>query len=199
MQINLESIKDHIPYYLSQPAKDHLAKALDSFPKQVHYYTDRYPTEALQGDAWTSVDVVNFEDGTKKKIRAVLLSNSCDIDPANKRDFPTKLTFASMIRLSRFKERWEKAGLGKQQVRDKIKAITEQRVTSLVYFPKGASLEDDYVALLDDVHTVPSRIFETASERKKLLTLSNVGFYIFVLKLSVHFCRFHEEVARGPD
>ena len=86
MQITLESIKDHIPYYLSQPAKDHLVKGLDSFPKQVHYYTDRFPTEALQGDAWTSVDVVKFDDGARKKIRAILVSNSCDIDPANRRE-----------------------------------------------------------------------------------------------------------------
>lgn len=199
MQITSESIQDQIPYYLSQKAKENLVKALDNFPRQINYYTDRYPLEALQGDAWTSIDVIRFEDGERKQIRAILLSNSCDIDPENKREIPSKLTFASMVRLNRYKELLVKAGLDERQVKDKVKAIKEQRVTSLIYFPKGGALEDEYVALLDDVHTLPSRIFEAKTDRAKLFTLSDVGFYLFVLKLSVHFCRLHEEVARGPD
>lgn len=199
MQITAESIKDQIPYYLSQNAKENLVKALDNFPRQVNYYTDKYPREALQGDAWTSVDVVRFEDGVRKQIRAVLLSNSCDIDPANKRELPPKLTFASMVRLNRYEKLLVNAGLEERQVTDKVNAIKEQRVTSLMYFPKGGALEDDYVALLDDVHTLPSQVFESKTDHTKLFTLSDVGFYLFVLKLSVHFCRLHEEVARGPD
>ena len=83
-----------------------------------------------------------------------------------------------------------------QQINDRFQAIREQRVTTMFYLPKGGSLEEEYVALLDDLHTVPARIFEQVAERKKLFTLSLVGFYLFVLKLSVHFCRLHEEVAR---
>lgn len=49
---------------------------------------------------------------------------------------------------------------------------------------------------LDDLHTVPLHAFERVAEKKKLFTLTLVGFYLFLFKLSVHFCRFHEEVAR---
>ena len=198
MQITSESIKDQIPYYLSQKAKEHLAKALDQFPRQIDYYTNLYKEEFLQGDCWTSVDVLRFEDGAKKSIRALLLSNSCDAAPENKRDLPTKLSFASMVKLERYVDLLKNAGLDQKQIEAKVVAIKEQRVTSLVYFPKGAALEEDYVALLDDIHTVPSQAFIARNEKTKLFALSNVGFYLFVLKQSVHFCRLHEEVVRDP-
>ena len=198
MQITSESIKDQIPYYLSQKAKEHLAKALDNFPRQIDYYINLYPDETLQGDGWTSVDVIRFEDGARKLIKALLLSNSCDIASENKRDLPTKLSFASMVKLDRYQELLMSGGLDREQIKAKVQAIKEQRVTSLVYLPKGSALDDDYVALLDDIHTVPYQAFRARNEKKKLFTLSNVGFYLFVLKLSVHFCRLHEEIVRDP-
>ena len=198
MQITSESIKDQIPYYLSQRAKENLATALDRFPRQINYYTDLYKEEFLQGDCWTSVEILRFEDGTKKLIKALLLSNSCDVAPENKRDLPTKLSFASMVKLERYVNLLKNAGLDQKQIATKVIAIKEQKVTSLVYFPKGAALEEDYIALLDDIHTVPSQAFINRNEKIKVFALSNVGFYLFVLKLSVHFCRLHEEVVRDP-
>lgn len=53
------------------------------------------------------------------------------------------------------------------------------------------------MALLDDLHTMNLKKFEDISERKKILTLSQIGFYIFLFKISVHFCRFHEAIERA--
>lgn len=145
---------------------------------------------------WTSVEVIRFDDGDRKFVRAVLLSNSCDIAAENKRDLPAKLTFATIIKLNRYLDLLKSAGLDYQQIKSKITAIKEQRVTSLFYLPKGANLDDEYVALLDDLHTVPFNAFRLKADRQKLFTLDQVGFYLFLLKLSVHFCRFHEEVPR---
>lgn len=196
MQITTESIKEQIPYYLTQEAKDNLIKALERFPRQIDYYLDRYWEELLQGDGWTSVEVIRFDDGDRKFVRAILLSNSCDIAAENKRDLPAKLTFATIIKLNRYLDLLKSAGLDYQQIESKITAIKEQRVTSLFYLPKGANLDDEYVALLDDLHTVPFNAFRLKADRQKLFTLDQVGFYLFLLKLSVHFCRFHEEVPR---
>lgn len=71
MQITTESIKEQIPYYLTQEAKDNLIKALERFPRQIDYYLDRYWKELLQGDGWTSVEVIRFDDGDRKFVRAV--------------------------------------------------------------------------------------------------------------------------------
>jgi hypothetical protein len=199
MQITTDSIREQIPYYLSQEAKENLVKALDNFPRKIEYYINKYPNEVLQGDGWDSVDIINFEDANRKLIKAVLLSNSCDVSTENKRDLPIKLTFAPIIKLNSYQNLLIKANLGKQQIEEKINAIKEQKITSLIYLPKGSNLEDDYIALLDDLHTVPYQTFNSHNDKKKLFTLSQVGFYLFNLKLSVHFCRFHEEVQRGAD
>ena len=198
MEISTESIKEQIPYYLTQEAKENLVKALDRFPHRIEYYLERYQDEILQGDGWTSIEIVRFEDGERKLIRAMLLSNSCDVSPENKRELPAKLAYAPIIKLSRYLSLLLAAGLDPKRVESKVLSIKEQKVTSLFYLPRGANIDDDYVALLDDLHTVPLRAFIDRKDKNKLFTLGQVGFYLFLLKLSVHFCRFHEEVARQP-
>ncbi len=196
MSISAETIQAHIPYYLTQEQKDGLVKALAEFPRPIQYYIPLYPEELLQGDGWEKLEIVRFEDGARDQIKGILLSNSCDISIGNKREMPPRIIFAPIMKLANYSELLLRHGLMPQQINDRFQAIREQRVTTMFYLPKGGSLEEEYVALLDDLHTVPARIFEQVAERKKLFTLSLVGFYLFVLKLSVHFCRLHEEVAR---
>lgn len=64
------------------------------------------------------------------------------------------------------------------------------------YLPADGVLEEEYVVMLDDVHSMPSNIFIEQTEKQKLFTLSMAGFYLFVFKLSVHFCRLQENVKR---
>jgi ATP-dependent helicase YprA (DUF1998 family) len=196
MSISAETIQAQIPYYLTQEQKDGLVKALAEFPNPIQYYISRYPNELLQGDGWEKLEIVRFENGARDKIKGILLSNSCDISADNKREIPPKITFAPIIKLSNYSELLLKSGLTQQQINDRFQKIREQRITTMFYLPKSGSLEEEHVALLDDLHTVPAQAFEKVTERKKLFTLSLVGFYLFLLKLSVHFCRFHEEVAR---
>lgn len=194
MELSAETLQTQIPYYLTQAAKDNLVKALNQFP-HITYYTSLYPNDALQSDGWTGLGVISYETGEHKFVRGIILSNSCDIDLTNKRDLPAKLIFAPIIKLTNYVKLLEKANVPKPNIKDKIRAIREQHVTTLFYFPKEACLDDEYIALLDDIHTIPLSKFNS-KDQKKLFTLSQVGFYIFIFKLSVHFCRFHENVNR---
>lgn len=196
MEIDTQSIQDQIPYYLSQEAKHNLVKALDEFPKNTNYYISLYEDSFLQGDGWKSFELINFVNGERKKVKGIILSNSCDIDIKNKRDIPAKITFAPIIKLNRYSDLLERSGLKNGKIEAKINAIRDQKVTNLFYLPKGNGLDDDYIALLSDLHTIPLDEFQKIDGREKLFTLSQVGFYLFVLKLSVHFCRFHENLAR---
>lgn len=196
MPISTEAIQTHIPFYLTQDQKDGLIKALGDFPRQIQYYIGLYPNEMLQGDGWEQLEVIRFEDGARDRIKGIVLSNSCDISPDNKRDTSPKITFAPIIKLTNYSQLLLSNGLSQQQIDDRFVAIREQRITSMFYLPKGGALEDEHVALLDDLHSIPAHAFEQVAEKKKLFTLSMVGFYLFLLKLSVHFCRFHENVAR---
>ncbi|MGD0961527.1 MAG: hypothetical protein ABSB19_17090 [Methylomonas sp.] len=196
MQITTESIKDQIPYYLTQEAKENLVKELNNFSNKTNYYTNLYQQDILQGDGWLSLPVIDFQSGQRKLIKGILISNSCDLDPNNKRELPTKITFAPIIRLNQYEQLLKTKISDPKRITDKITAIKAQHITSLFYLPKGNALEDEYVALLSDVHTIPYRTFEQQEGRIKLFTLSQIGFYLFLLKLSVHFCRFHENIDR---
>ncbi len=198
MRLDEDTIRDQIPYYLTQGQKEGLLKALQSFPKGFPYYIGKYPTDVLQGDGWTQLEIVRFEDGARDKIKGVILSNSCDIDPANKTDMPTKATFAPLVKLSNYLGFLGANGIAKDQLDAKAEAIRAQKIWTIFYLPKGADLDDEYIALLDDVHTIPFASFaaEQNTKRTKLFTLSDAGFYLFILKLSIHFCRFSENVAR---
>jgi hypothetical protein len=196
MQIRFQDFQDHIPAYLTKPQKEGLVQALNEFPRKIDYYLDRYPTELLQGDGWTGLDIVRLENGDRRSVRGIVLSNSCDVDEGNDRAVPPRLVFAPLIPLGRYVAKLEASGIAKGAIDAKLQAIREQGVTSIFYLPKGATLDADHIALLDDLHTVPLDYFTKKAERTKLFTLGMTGFYLFLFKLSVHFCRFHENVAR---
>ncbi|MFW8745021.1 hypothetical protein [Mesorhizobium japonicum] len=196
MQLTSSSIQDHIPYYLSQEAKDNLVATLADFPRKINYYINKFQDEILQGDGWNSFVVFNYENGQKQPIKGILLSNSCDISPDNKRPIPPTYTFAPIVKLSAYTQQLSAAGVSEEQIQNKIIAIKEQTVTTLFYLPKDGNLDEDYVAILSEANSIPSQAFYERKDRQKIFTLSQVGFYLFVFKLSIHFCRFHEEVDR---
>jgi hypothetical protein len=197
MGISENDLHQYVPYYLTRPQKEGILKALkEDFPEKLNYYTSFHHVDVLQGDCWTSLEVVDVENLKKKEIKGVLLSNSCDISRDNRRDIPPKIVFAPIIALSKYQELLVKTGtVSTEQIVEKIKAIKEQKVTSIFYLPSCKEMEESIV-LLDDVHNVPTSSFYSKSERKKLFTLSQVGFYMFIFKLSIHFCRMHEDVIR---
>jgi hypothetical protein len=150
----------------------------------------------LQGDAWRQLHLSNFETGEKASVNGVVLSNTCDVAPDNKRDLPINIVFAPLLALSAYETLLTSAGVSKQSISAKLEAIRRQRVINLFYVPAGSGLEADHIVLLDDIHTMPARAFDTQSSGK-IFTLSQAGFYLFILKLSIHFCRFHENLARS--
>jgi len=196
MSISAETIQAQIPYYLTKEQQAGLIKALSEFPRPIQYYIGLYQNELLQGDGWAKLEVIRFEDGTRDRIKGIILSNSCDINPENERFTPPNITFAPIIKLASYAQLLLRNGFTQQQIDNRFQAMREQRVNTMFYLPRGGALEEEHVAILDDLHTVPAHAFERVAERKKLFTLSTVGFYLFLFKLSVHFCRFHEEVAR---
>lgn len=67
MEITSDSIKEQIPYYLTDQQKEGLLKALNNFTKESiiepDYYSHSHQDELLQGDGWTKLKVRNFYTG----------------------------------------------------------------------------------------------------------------------------------------
>jgi len=84
MAENIEQFRVHLPEYLTLGQKSEVLKALSSFPDKINYYTPQFPNDMLQGDGWRGLEVLEFESGARKPRKGIILSNTCDIDPANK-------------------------------------------------------------------------------------------------------------------
>ena len=195
----LESIEKQIPYYLTDDAKKGLVQALNDFPQNTQYYLSRsteLSSTLLQGDLFAELPVQQGNE--TKKIKGIILSNSCDISPDNKRDMPVNVLFAPLVNLESYAKQLSAAKVTDQAIDTKIAMIRQQKITNLFYLPESADdNRPECIVYLDQVYFLRTSMLVNILEAgKKISTLSQVGFYIFLLKLSVHFCRFHECVHR---
>ncbi len=201
MEITSESFRDQIPYYLTQGQKDGLLKELNAFINnstiKTNYFSNNFQDKMLQGDGWKKLQIRNFDSGDKALILGIILSNSCDVSPNNKRDLPIQITFAPLIPLSGYVALLKKEKIKDPEIENKVESIKKQRITSIFFLPADSYLPEDYIALFDQLYTMPSKVLDLENENSKVFTLSRFGFYLFVFKLSIHFCRFQEEVARN--
>lgn len=204
MNLDAETLIQQIPYYLTAEDQKVLLDELTAISRggTAEYllgtYRDSFKEVMLQGDGWRGFQLFLFETGDRRSVRGIVLSNSCDVDPENPRDVPARVIFAPLVKLSAFKALLEASGISAERVAAKIAAIKAQKTSNIFYLPAGGVLREDYVVRFDDAHNMPVAAHAKSADREKLFTLSNTGFYMLVLKLSVHFCRLQEKVNRKP-
>lgn len=186
-------IKDYLPKFLSPERQAELYKELDRFPENIdqRIYSRCLSVdgELYQGDGIAELPVVNLPAMELKPASCLVISNSCDIAPQNKRNMTPRLCYCPIIKMANLKALVEKT-LPLPSANDFIGNVRKQHVNAMIYLPKGCGLEEESVALLDNCLNLafPEETYK-ASVKKKLFTLSNYGFYLFLFKLSVHFTR----------
>lgn len=204
MNLDADTLIQQIPYYLTVEDQKVLLKELTAISRggTAEYLLgteeDSFQEVMLQGDGWRGFQLFLFETGDRRTVRGIVLSNSCDVDPQNKRDVPARVIFAPLVKLATFKVLLEANGISTERIAAKIAAIKAQKTSNIFYLPAGDVLQEDYIVRFDDAHNMPAAAHAKSGEREKLFTLSNTGFYMLVLKLSVHFCRLQEKVNRKP-
>jgi hypothetical protein len=202
MNLDTNTLKEQIPHYLSAEDQRLLVTELNAISRGgsaefvLSAARDQFREQMLQGDGWRGFVLFSFETGERRSVAGLVLSNSCDIDPNNPRDLPTKVTFAPLARLSTFVELLTASGISSDRIASKVDSIKSQRTTNIFYLPAGSFLRHDYVIRFDDALSMPVSFHEKSSDRGKLFTLNNTGFYMLVLKLSIHFCRLQEKINR---
>ncbi len=151
----------------------------------------------LQGDIFDRVPCVLRADGnvTIEPKRVLLVSNSCDATPDNPRPIPLDLTVAPLLRLSRYHQMLVDNGVDAGKADDAIRSIRRQEKTNIVYLPTGAGIQEEMVALLDKVQSLPYGEF-IAAGAPRLAVLTTRGYWILLVKLAMHFSRPHEGVER---
>lgn len=190
--------KDHLPYYLTD-GREELVKAFDQFDRgeAVNYYSQLYPEDILQGDGWRGFPIANITSPERRYVRAIILSNTCDISFENPRILPHRIIFSPLIKLNEFIRLLKEQSASDEKINSQVDAIRRQFITNIFYLPPGGAIDEEYIARLDHIYSAPATFHEKSPEREKLFTLSQFGHYVFLFKLSVHFCRFQEDIARG--
>ncbi len=202
MNLDAETLIQQIPYYLTAEDQKVLLGELTAISQggSAEYllgtYRDSFKEVMLQGDGWRGFQLFIYETGHRTSVRGIVLSNSCDVDPENLRDVAGRVIFAPLVKLAAFKTLLEASGISDDRIANKIAAIKAQKTSNIFYLPAGGVLHEDYVVRFDDAHNMPVAKHTNSENREKLFTLSNTGFYMLVLKLSVHFCRLQEKVNR---
>ena len=202
MNLDIESLQQQIPYYLTSKDRQVLVKELRAISRggTANYFLshtrDAFKSDMLQGDGWRGFRLFMFDTGKRRSVQGLVISNSCDIDPNNRRDLPARVIFAPLVKLATYEALLGKRNIKQRKIDEKLAAIRAQKTNNLFFLPSGGPLADDHIVRLDDAHSMPVAAHSAAPDREKLFTLSNTGFYMLVLKLSIHFCRLQEKVNR---
>ena len=202
MNLDIESLQRQIPYYLTSEDRQVLINELKAISRgeTADYFLsqtrDAFKNDMLQGDGWRGFQLFMFDTGKRRSVQGLVISNSCDVDPNNRRDLPARVIFAPLVKLATYEALLGKRNIKQRKIDEKLAAIRAQKTSSLFFLPSGGPLTDDHIVRLDDAHSMPVAAHSAATDREKLFTLSNTGFYMLVLKLSIHFCRLQEKVNR---
>lgn len=198
-----EDISRFLPRYLSEDSKDALRKELEQFTKGAiprPFYTTRWHNEQtiFQGDALDGMLIVRLPNPRIQTAKAIILSNTCDIDINNERLFDSMIVYAPIFDLERYQQALRNNQVPVSRVETHIKDIRQQIITQIFYIPAGGCLEKDGLVFLDRVCScLNGSIDRSTITNKRLFTLSDFGHYLFLFKLSLHFTRLTSKFDRG--
>ena len=194
----LEAAERHLPRFLSAEDKAELLAQVRQFETaQLFAHPEISQEPVLQGDGWRGLTVIQFETGDRKQVSGVVVSNACDISSANTRHLPPRLVFAPIVRLSRIEGQLRSKGFSEQVVQNITHDMRRQRTTATFFLPKQQyGPDEDSLLLLDDLHSIPTNAFDSDAQAH-MFRLSQMGFWLFLIKLSIHFCRMNDGIVRG--
>ena len=203
--MNLDDFKLYLPKFLSAESDKELFESLKDFPNNIdsRIYTN-YLTDSeiiYQGDAITDMLFINLPNPEIKPIPSIILSNTCDIDLNNIRNFPSQVVYAPIINLQKYKDALcQKSSKTKEQIDSHIQAIKKQEITQIFYLPSIDSKIENSIVFFDRVCNFPNKqISREKLKDRRLFTLSDYGAYLFLLKLSIHFTRIQDKVERRSN
>ena len=196
---SFEEIKKYLPQYLSDSDAKQLFSALKDFPNNIdeRFYSNYSLDDNIlyQGDCLKDIPAFNLPDTRTKLSQSMAISNTCDMDLSNKRLWNTRILFSQIILLEKL-EKGLCQRFPKDRVTNYIKSLKKQQITNAFYLPKSKNL-DEAVAFFDYTNSFDINYIDRESlKERRLVSLSNYGFYILLLKLSIHFTRVQEKVER---
>jgi hypothetical protein len=202
--IRLEDIEVYLPKFLSADSKQALLEGLRQFPDNIdnRLYTDRLRNDRVvyQGDGIRDLPFLIIPELKARPVDAIIISNSCDIDPSNIRFFRSKVVYAPMLKLESYRNMLLRKGVPEPEINSHIESIRRQEITQALFLPAQGTLKQDSFVLLDRLISCDNEFIDrNVLHESRLFSLSDYGHYLFLVKISMHFCRLHEGVDRGTN
>lgn len=202
------SLNEFLPGYLSPDIKDRLKSGLADFfhvgadDREKNYngfYALDAPNFLMQSDVLQSVRTIDWDEDLADYVPcyfpSIVVSNTCDITEENLRSTNIKQALlAPIIPVSEYLQDMEQA-FTSEQVKTFYNSLKRQEHSNLFYLPKNHRNNKDYIVFLDKIYWHPVSSLNKLSgslSQERFLSLSNWGFYLFLLKLSYHLCRLPE-------
>lgn len=200
--MQLDDIRVYLPKYLSSENYEQLISELRSFPANIdkRMFTSGLERDIIyQGDGLRDMPIVNIEDlGLGVKYRpCMVVSNTCDMDLANTRLYPTTILYTPILQLSKYTHILEKYGATAEKIKNHIADVKAQKVSSMFYLPSTGDMDESVVLLDRILHVSQKYVDRNSVDNRRLFSLSDYGFYLFVFKMSMHLSRIREGVNRG--
>lgn len=200
--MSIQDIQAYLPKYLSEENYRDLLRELDSFPDNIdqRMYTTTLPDNVIfQGDGYESLPFVNLmkiEEGCKYR-SGIVLSNTCDMAPENRRLYSSSIIYAPIMDLQKHVENLQMKKIREDVIKNHVTNLRKQAITSMLFLPANSKMPDSIVFLNRVMSVDNSYISREDLKSKRLFSLSDYGFYMLLFKLSVHFSRIQEKVSRG--
>lgn len=201
----VDDIKLYLPQYLSALDRDKMMEQIREFTQQgsSNLYTSNYShsSNLWQGDGIDNMIYVNLPDLQTNELSVMILSNTCDICLDNKRMYGNRVLYAPIINLSKFEANL-KTQFDEQRVDALIRDIKKQQITQILYLPIGYGMNEEGLVFFDRTISLPlnTALVQQMTQNHKF-SLNNFGFYLLLLKLSIHYTRVQEKLERttGQD
>jgi len=201
--MNIDDISIYLPKYLSPDSQSSLYDNLRSFPDNIdkRIYASGLNYDIIyQGDGIKDLLVVDFLTREIKETKSsIIISNTCDIDTNNTRFVPNQILYAPIIKLEQYKNKLlSDTSIAIEKVNSHIESIIKQRISNIFFLPRLNDDCEDSIVFLDRIFNVQNNYIDRDKlHQKRIFSLSNYGFYLFIFKLSLHYTRLHESVDRG--
>lgn len=192
--LDFEEFKKYFSH-LPVISQENLFKDLEQFPPQIDHrlFSTRFSeaTDIFQGDGLRDMPFVDLPDSEILTGPVMIVSNTCDTSFQNPRKLSPYVIYCPIVQLEQYAQVHLEAGLPKAGLDDWLNGIRAQRFTRLFFLPKFGGLPADCVALLDQLSSCRLIDYVTPESvpARRLFGLSDLGNYLFILKLAIHFLR----------
>lgn len=162
-------------------------------------YSSSIPEYVYQGDVIDKVELLyqevnegRLEIRSFEDIPCILLSNTCDIDFEGK----TRKKYISVAPVFDFEE-FAKSRISvysEDGWKNFLRDVRANQITDILYLPGKTPLNDS-VVFLDRISSFDPELLKiklAKNHSKRTLSLSQIGFYFFLIKLTYHFARYED-------